>query len=171
VPLIFHLPGRIVAGESEALVSLLDLLPTLADFSRGLRTDPAWEGRSLAPLLRGEAAGDLGERELFAEVSFVADVEDVERKTLKTAFKTALLTAEGLKLIHDLSEGSWELYDLRSDPAEKHNLWGTEGSERRLRKVLLTWEKSRRRRANDPGKNLLPTAEDIERLRSLGYIQ
>ncbi len=175
IPMMISLPGRIEPGESSIPVSLLDILPTLVDLSRTQRSDPAWRGVSLRPLLfdlgaRTKPDADLTERNLFAEVSFVADVENVRRKSVKTAFKTALLTPEGLKLIHDLTEGRWELYDLGQDALEIDDLWGRQGRERQLRKVLLSWEKKRRKRANDPGENLLPTGDDVERLRALGYI-
>ena len=54
VPLIFVWPGRIEGGRRiEAPVSMIDLLPTLLDLA-GLPLPDVSQGRSLAPLLRGE---------------------------------------------------------------------------------------------------------------------
>ncbi len=53
VPLIVRWPGHIRAGaRSDALVSLVDLLPTLLDLAGA--PEQALDGESIAPVLRGE---------------------------------------------------------------------------------------------------------------------
>jgi arylsulfatase A len=56
VPMIANCPGIVKAsGVSEELVDLSDILPTLADFAgAGLPEGHIIDGRSFAPLLRGE---------------------------------------------------------------------------------------------------------------------
>lgn len=55
VPLLVRWPGVVAAGRVEdALVSLVDVLPTLVELS-GQRVSDDFDGRSLAPLLRAEA--------------------------------------------------------------------------------------------------------------------
>ncbi len=54
VPLIVSWPGKIRAGsETNALVSWVDILPTLIDISGG-KVSENLDGRSFAPVLRGE---------------------------------------------------------------------------------------------------------------------
>jgi len=73
VALILRYPGNPCAGHAtDALVSQLDLYPTLCDLAGIDR--PEWlEGASLLPLLRGDTEGVRGE--LFAEVSYHAAYE------------------------------------------------------------------------------------------------
>ncbi len=54
-PLLVIWPGHIAAGStSDAMVSWIDLLPTLIDLAGG-EAPPGLDGRSFAPILRGEA--------------------------------------------------------------------------------------------------------------------
>ena len=65
VPLVVRWPGVASAGgQVDALVSLTDLAPTVLE-SAGLRPLAAMTGRSLAPLLRGEAQS--GRDRVFVE--------------------------------------------------------------------------------------------------------
>src|SRR3546814_9817269 len=58
VPLIFWWPGRIEQGlQSNALVSLIDIAPTLLEIS-GEPVPNHMQGRSLLPILTGEADPD-----------------------------------------------------------------------------------------------------------------
>jgi uncharacterized sulfatase len=53
-PLMMRWPGRVRAGRSDALVSLVDLLPTFIEAAGGSAPD-SLDGRSLVPLLLGGA--------------------------------------------------------------------------------------------------------------------
>ena len=60
VPLIFSLPGRVGQGQrSDALVSLVDLMPTILEFA-GIERASTGMGRSLGAALSGGAAGVPG---------------------------------------------------------------------------------------------------------------
>ena len=91
----------------------------------------------------------------------------------KTAFKTALVRGHR-KIIHDLVSERWELYDLASDPGETVDLAGQgEADEQELREALSAWEESRSAlaaNAEDSSPSVRPSAAEIDRLRSLGYI-
>ena len=56
VPLVFAGPGVPAGVRSDALVTLQDVFPTLAEMA-GVPIPPTVEGRSLVPVLRGGAAG------------------------------------------------------------------------------------------------------------------
>ena len=53
IPLILSWPGQLEAGRSEALAEHIDLFPTFTDLL-SLETPDSVQGRSLAPVLRGE---------------------------------------------------------------------------------------------------------------------
>src|SRR5688500_7036597 len=57
VPMIVRCPGTVKAGVvSDALVSVVDVLPTVAEFAGApLAKDVPLDGKSFAPVLRGEA--------------------------------------------------------------------------------------------------------------------
>ena len=85
---------------------------------------------------------------------------------------TVVAQSEGLKLILDLETGDAELYDVCGDPGEQHDI----ASERddllglMRRRVQLHLEAV----GAFPRYRPAPTAlsdEDIERLRSLGYVR
>src|SRR5699024_1205524 len=53
VPLVFHGPKIEENTVFDAPVSLLDLVPTMAD-ALGIESDPDWRGRSVLSAVRGE---------------------------------------------------------------------------------------------------------------------
>jgi arylsulfatase A-like enzyme len=73
VSLIVRFPGNKLRGKAvDALVSQLDLFPTIAEFA-GIKR-PEWlQGHSLLPLLRGET--DRVRGEIFSEVNYHAAYE------------------------------------------------------------------------------------------------
>ena len=106
VPTLVRWPGRVPAGVvTEALASACDLHPTLLDLAGvPVPADPLAAGRSLAPLLRGDAATG-------AETVFVFDEYGGAR----------MVRSAEEKLVVRAGDGPEELYDLRDDPAERHN--------------------------------------------------
>ncbi len=109
VPLIFHQPGRVKAGQRvDSMVSNYDLLPTLlAQLGLGdkLPTQHALPGRDFSPFLRGETVP--WENVHFFEFENVRAIRTNEWKYIER--------------IHQVPN---ELYDLQADPDEHHNLYG-----------------------------------------------
>ncbi|MDF2724571.1 MAG: sulfatase [Paenibacillus sp.] len=137
VSLILKFPGNQAAGQAvDALVSQLDLFPTLCDFA-GI-AKPDWlQGRSLMPLLEGRQSRIR--EELFAELNFHAAREPIrcirtERFKLIRRYeddlrclpsnmddapsKTFMLEAGLLNGAHAREM----LFDLYMDPVERINL-------------------------------------------------
>ena len=69
VPLAFYWPGRVKRGDFGRPVSLVDVVPTVLDLI-GQPGALSGDGRSLAPLLRGEIP-DMDDRPVFAELQRV----------------------------------------------------------------------------------------------------
>ena len=103
VPLILSWPGQLEAGQSDALTEHVDLFPTFMDLL-GLETPDSVQGRSLAPVLRGEMASN---RDL---------VHSEVRRGIAMQFDGRW------KFIHNGDGAEHELYDLQEDPREITNL-------------------------------------------------
>lgn len=115
VPLIVAWPGRVKAGQRvDAMVEMLDLTPALLD-AAGLPHHPGMQGRSLWPLLTGEA-GKTHREDVYCEYYNTAMHHDPR------AYATMVRT-DTFKLVkvHGLASG--ELYDLNEDPGETTNRW------------------------------------------------
>jgi len=112
VPLIISWPGRFKAGQRcEALVELLDLAPTLCE-AAGL--DIPWynQGRSLTDILEGRTLEhrDSVRTEFFGAINYPDQTH-------------ATMYREGRwKLVAYHEKDLYELYDLREDPWEHHDL-------------------------------------------------
>ncbi|MEZ6121667.1 MAG: sulfatase [Planctomycetaceae bacterium] len=106
VPLIFAGPGVASGGRCEQPAELLDIFPTLNDLC-GLPQPEGLEGHSLLPQLKDASA----EREWPAITTHNHDNHGIRSKHWR--------------YIH-YADGSEELYDMKADPNEWHNVAGDE---------------------------------------------
>jgi len=106
VPLIMRSPGMTAGARVETGVSGVDLLPTTLELL-GLPAQTGIQGRSLVPLWRGDQVP--GHDPVFACQGF----EGYDR--------LAMWRTPDWKLTR-YDEGGGELYDMRGDPHELHNL-------------------------------------------------
>jgi arylsulfatase A-like enzyme len=166
-------PGGLSAGVTvEDWVSLVDVAPTVIELA-GIEPTPEvvrqLEGRSLVPILRG---GPLSPRPVFAESgqSYFPDlVRGRVRFDIAGRFRTVV--DGNWKLIWTPGKsgdapGDFELYDLSVDPLESHDRYAAEPDEAaRLTRLLFDWVRD----ADAPLGT--PSAEDLDQLRALGYIE
>ena len=129
VPFIVRYPGVVRSGQvSDALVSTLDVMPTILDFA-GVPIPKGLEGKSLKPLLTGKEA-HLRDT-VFSEACGVAGLGIGHRMVRTRDWKYMLSDAN--------EEG---LFDLRSDPYEMNNLVKEPKAKLQLdslRRSLATW--------------------------------
>ncbi len=112
VPLLARGPG-IKAGVTPAqFVSNLDLAPTFLDLA-GLPVPDFMQGRSLAPLLRGESPRDWRTSIYYRYYHDPGHHNTVAHLGIRTATH---------KLIHYWKQDAYEMFDLTKDPTEQHNL-------------------------------------------------
>lgn len=122
VPLIIAWPGKIPSGKvSNALVELVDLAPTLCD-AAGIEKAPGMQGRSLWPMLTGQADLDHFRDSVYCEY-YNSNIK--HRNPL--AFDTMVFDGRyKLVKVHDRDNQMkchGELYDLEKDPNETRNLY------------------------------------------------
>jgi arylsulfatase A-like enzyme len=112
VPLLARGPG-IVAGHVPAqMVANIDLAPTFLDLA-GLPVPASMQGRSLVPLLRGDAPAD------WRTSAYYRYYHDPGHHNTAAHLGVRTLTH---KLIHYWKQDAYEMFDLTQDPAEQHNL-------------------------------------------------
>lgn len=113
MPFLVRYPGRIKPGTvEEAMVLNVDFAPTLLQ-ATGLPVPADMQGRSFLPLLRGERPKEW--RTSFYYRYY--DYPGAHRVQPHYGVRTT-----GHKLIYFNRIDQWELYDLRKDPAEMHNV-------------------------------------------------
>jgi arylsulfatase A-like enzyme len=147
VPFLVRWPGRAAPALRSELIETVDLVPTLLELC-GLAVPDRVQGRSFAPLLAG---APYNAREMvFAENSIpevitgssmeyayapgkgVAGIRHPDAKMVRTA---------RWKITHYPGHGG-ELYDLKNDPGETHNLYSDpeiSNTIRDLKAALLDW--------------------------------
>ncbi len=154
VPLVILAPGfppRVI----DERVGLVDVMPTVLDLLK--IESPPIQGRSLLPLLAG-----------LEKKGSVEWVQFSETNPNKASLRSIVL--DDSKLIVDLNSGDVELFDLLHDPEERVNL-AAEQPERvsELRQRLDSHFESITRAEAAPSAQ--PTQENLEQLRTLGYIE
>jgi arylsulfatase A-like enzyme len=151
VPLAIRWPGVIREGQvNDALVSNVDLLPTLCDFA-GAAAPEGVQGRSLRPLLDGRTPADWRE---FVVAEYYSKQ--------KWANPIRMLCTKQWKYVRYRPWGD-ELYNLEKDPNEMKNLaFGSPLPEeakttgRQLADQLVQWM----RESGDRFQSLHPTTRE-----------
>ncbi len=141
----------------ETPVQSVDVLPTLLDLL-GLESDDSLAGRSLVPAMRGEA---LAERAIFAELA------------LNPNNPVDSLSEGGWKLLRQRASGQVLLFDTVSDAMELEDVAGEHGDvvERLLARLDASVQRAHERsEAFTAAPPLDLSAEELERLRALGYV-
>lgn len=109
VPMIIAGPGIVAAPPSAAMATVSDIAPTLLAMAGGAVDDDAFDGRSLLPVLAGQA-------------------DAVRSPEVATGFEVsgnAAVFKGSYKLVRNLKpygDGVWRLYDLAQDPGETRDL-------------------------------------------------
>jgi arylsulfatase A-like enzyme len=127
VPLFIRLPGaKPIAIEDP--VMLVDVAPTIIDML-GLAVPDQMVGRSLMSRVLGEP---LEPRPVYAQL---LPAPSWDHKWM------AMVTADGLhKLIYRMSDRSFELYNLKTDPHETRDLYSAQPElAEKLREELARW--------------------------------
>jgi len=177
VPLILWGPAAVpVPAVVTETVETIDVMPTLLEISR-LKVPPQVQGRSLLPLLASAGGTGPGRAPRPAISEKAATVEASGGPPPRDTESFAIVSA-GWKLIHNTQrhpgDPEYELYRHDHDPLDQTEL-SAEHPEviARLTRELRAWQ------AKAAGARLPPDSastqaiskEDLERLRSLGYIQ
>lgn len=132
MPLVVRCPRLVPAGlVSDALVLNVDFAQTFLDLA-GVPAHPRMQGRSMVPLLRGEApeaVGAAGWRR-SAYYRYWEHLDGIHRVAAHRGVRT-----HDRKLVHyygsgcgqpgasdQLTSPEWELFDLVADPAEMHSV-------------------------------------------------
>lgn len=118
VPLLFHWKGRFEQNlESDALVELVDIAPTLLE-AAGIDIPEFMQGKSLLGILEGSAPPHAHKDIVVSEFNDALGSNEHPKPTHAT------MTHDGrYKTIvyHGLNLG--EIFDLQEDPGEFSNLW------------------------------------------------
>lgn len=153
--------GRVVSET----VQNIDLMPTLLELA-GVPVPERAQGRSLVPLWSGQ--GDQRPRPAFVEYR----VDGSDEPGLHTSFA---MVGDRFKLVWNVDAGDGvpehELYDHHADPLDLQDV-ADEHPEtvERMRAELerwRTWAESQKLATDDVSEM---SAEELERLRSLGYL-
>jgi arylsulfatase len=127
VPLIIKGAGAQAPAESKALISLIDVLPTLADLT-GVAVKQTIEGRSFAPLMNGERSSHrdfvlaetfkMGGEENAKEggSSLAPEAFVIGKDSVNISVRT-----DNLKYVFRYKDIE-ELYELETDPCENINV-------------------------------------------------
>lgn len=122
VPLIVSCPGLVPAGvESDCLIDFTDLFPTLCDLAGiPVPDDAVLDGHSFADVLLGEEQPDR--REWILAMGSGRARFNGERVVPAQAYAERVLRDQRYKVHVNTSRMIDALYDLDTDPDERHNL-------------------------------------------------
>ncbi|PYV52713.1 MAG: hypothetical protein DMG98_23465, partial [Acidobacteria bacterium] len=155
VPLIIHLPGGMHAKTVANPVNLADLMPTVLD-ALNIQIPAQVQGQSLLPLMSPKKEDNA--RSLYAE-TFLPRLH----------FNWSELRGVETETYHFIDAPKPELYDLRKDSGETHNLFAEKkavAEEMRVRLAKLIQQYTAGQELAEKT-GLDPVL--MERLKSLGY--
>ena len=125
VPLAIRWPGHIAPGQSsEALVTGVDIYPTFCEIMGAPVPDQILDGKSLVPVLTGSEPDP--ERAIFwhfpAYLQSYSQTAAEQRDVLFRSRPVSVVRQGDWKLHHFYEDDAYELYNLREDIGETHNL-------------------------------------------------
>lgn len=132
-PMIVKWPGKIREGSiSDALISGVDFLPTLAALAGGkMPADQEVDGESFKDYLLSDGSGFNDERAVYWH--YPVYHHDVPASAVRKG---------DWKLIQNLVDGTNELYNLKKDTGESHNLYEENPEKlKELSTLLDQWRK------------------------------
>ncbi len=112
VPLIARGPGIRAGITPDQFVGNIDLAPTFLDLA-GIAVPKSMQGRSIAPLLRGESPDDWRQTFYYRYYHSPGHHNTAAHYGVRTRTH---------KLIYYWNKAAYELFDLKADPNEQHNL-------------------------------------------------
>ncbi|ADV42496.1 sulfatase [Bacteroides helcogenes] len=126
-PLIMRLPkGFERKGDITEMVQNIDYAPTFLELA-GVKVPDDIQGVSLLPLLKGGKPAGWRKALYYHFYEYPAEHMVKRHYGIRT---------ERYKLIHFYNDiDVWELYDLRNDPAEMHNIYGQPGTEKTVEEL------------------------------------
>lgn len=175
IPLIIYQGGPRSSARVRGVARHVDILPTLFELLGGSFEQPGFTlpGRSLVPALRAPT------RPLPAAFAFAERRAPAKQPRPSAPARGPDWEAGEMWSVQDLewkyivnTKGKEELFDLRSDPLERHNLVSTAAASVKNRLRQLAVETSER--AKREGQSVVPRPADPaiqEELRALGYVQ
>lgn len=118
IPLVMSWPAEGIRGvRSDALVELVDLAPSLME-AAGMKVPEHMQGKSLLPILMGEASPDFHKEVVRCEYHDAVELKHASHATMHRDERFKIVVYHGVDL--------GELYDLDEDPDEHRNLWDDE---------------------------------------------
>ncbi|MCH8334020.1 sulfatase-like hydrolase/transferase, partial [Candidatus Sumerlaeota bacterium] len=175
VPMILRRPGDVAAGVVvEETVRTIDLFPTILELS-GLAAPEGIQGQSLLPLFSAAASESGGE---WIALPAVSEKAAGPPNNPSGSHESYALIAEGWRLIHNTIRGDdlpeFELYDEAKDPLNAVNVAEDHPDiVERLSAEMEIWrsEVEAGKLISDEEMIEGASAEELKRLRSLGYLQ
>jgi arylsulfatase A-like enzyme len=159
MPFLVRWPAAVKPGsKTDAIALNVDFAPTFLE-AAGLPVPAEMQGRSLLAILRGKPAG-------WRTSMYYRYYHDPGDHNTRAHYGVRTKTH---KLVYFWTKDQWELYDLRVDPLELHNLYGVAGQERVTAALKAELQRLKREVRDDDqlAKEQLPNGVDgpVARLR------
>ena len=124
-PLVIYFPGG-KHGDIAQMVQNIDYAPTILE-AAGVDVPDDIQGKSMLPLLKGKKPRDWRKSLYYHYYEYPAEHSVCKHYGVRT---------KRYSLIHFYDDiDAWELYDLKRDPQQMHNIYGKPGTERITRKL------------------------------------
>lgn len=138
-PLLVYLPGG-KHGDIKPMVQNIDYAPTFLDLA-GVKIPSDIQGISFLPLLQGKKVKNWRKSLYYHYYEYPAEHAVRRHYGVRT---------KRYSLIHFYGDiDAWELYDLKKDPEQMHNIYGQKGTEK-LTKHLKAELLKLQEQYNDP---------------------
>jgi arylsulfatase A-like enzyme len=157
-PIMFRWPGQFKASHRSELVSSIDLYPTILS-AAGLPLPNGLPGLDLVESMRGSLP--LARKQLFGE-GFAHDIADINKPEASLLYRWTIQGSWKLLLTYDGEVNRYQsshprdipgpqLFDLESDPHERHNLADQQPAKvRLLAESLANWYPLKERKTLAP---------------------
>lgn len=130
-PAFIHFPAKVKPGQSDEVVTAMDVMPTILDLAGARHPGVAYQGHTVLPMKGMSLMPYLQQQTpMVHSPDYALGLELMGRGAVRKGDWKIVYSYQG-------KQGGWALYNVKNDPGERHDLAKRQPA--KLKELLTEW--------------------------------